>query len=62
MAKSASYVVFNGRANQYQANPLTVDEGDRVRFGDLSDTLRHLGEAGPGTMRDGPLGLARVEP
>ena len=32
MSKDASYVVFNGRANQYQANPLTVDEGDRVRF------------------------------
>jgi nitrite reductase (NO-forming) len=31
-AKQASYVVFNGRANQYQANPLTVNEGDRVRF------------------------------
>jgi nitrite reductase (NO-forming) len=30
--KKASYVVFNGRANQYQANPLEVDEGDRVRF------------------------------
>lgn len=28
----ASYVVFNGRANQYVANPLKVREGDRVRF------------------------------
>lgn len=28
----ASYVVFNGRANQYQAAPLIVDEGDRVRL------------------------------
>jgi nitrite reductase (NO-forming) len=32
MAKQASYVVFNGKANQYQAIPLSVDEGDRVRF------------------------------
>src|SRR5690606_20556984 len=30
--KNASYVVFNGKANQYQENPLQVDEGDRVRF------------------------------
>ena len=30
--KDASYVVFNGKANQYQANPLQVDVGDRVRF------------------------------
>jgi len=32
MKKDASYVVFNGRANQYQNAPLAVDEGDRVRF------------------------------
>ena len=31
-AKQASYVVFNGKANQYQAHPLKVAEGDRVRF------------------------------
>jgi nitrite reductase (NO-forming) len=31
-AKQASHVVFNGRANQYQAAPLEVEEGDRVRF------------------------------
>jgi nitrite reductase (NO-forming) len=31
-AKQASYVVFNGKANQYQATPLEVEEGDRVRF------------------------------
>ncbi|HEX6308142.1 MAG TPA: multicopper oxidase domain-containing protein [Longimicrobiales bacterium] len=31
-AKQASYVVFNGKANQYQASPLEVAEGDRVRF------------------------------
>ena len=30
--KDAAYVVFNGRAFQYKANPLTVDVGDRVRF------------------------------
>ena len=30
--KDASYVVFNGKANQYAAHPLKVDEGDRVRF------------------------------
>lgn len=30
--KDASYVVFNGKANQYGANPLEVAEGDRVRF------------------------------
>jgi gamma-glutamyltranspeptidase/glutathione hydrolase len=29
--------------------------GDRLRLPDLADTLRHLAEAGPGTMRDGPL-------
>ena len=32
MDKDASYVVFNGKANQYQAAPLQVDVGDRVRF------------------------------
>jgi len=32
MEKKASYVVFNGKANQYQAAPLKVDEGDRVRL------------------------------
>jgi nitrite reductase (NO-forming) len=30
--KQATYVVFNGKANQYQAAPLEVAEGDRVRF------------------------------
>lgn len=30
--KSPSYVVFNGRAFQYKANPLKVRVGDRVRF------------------------------
>lgn len=28
----ASYVVFNGRADQYKASPLQVEVGDRVRF------------------------------
>lgn len=28
----ATYVVFNGRADQYRTAPLQVDEGDRVRF------------------------------
>jgi len=28
----ASHVVFNGRADQYKAHPLQVDEGDRVRI------------------------------
>jgi nitrite reductase (NO-forming) len=32
LSKDASHVVFNGRANQYQAAPLEVDVGDRVRF------------------------------
>ncbi|MGH7632758.1 MAG: multicopper oxidase domain-containing protein, partial [Gemmatimonadaceae bacterium] len=31
-AKNATYVVFNGRAGQYKANPLRVNVGDRVRF------------------------------
>lgn len=30
--KDASHVVFNGKAFQYRANPLKVNEGDRVRF------------------------------
>jgi nitrite reductase (NO-forming) len=30
--KTATHVVFNGRANQYQAAPLAADVGDRVRF------------------------------
>src|SRR5206468_2658727 len=29
--REASYVVFNGRAFQYQEHPLQVDVGDRVR-------------------------------
>jgi nitrite reductase (NO-forming) len=32
MAKTASYVVFNGRAGQYKEAPLKVDVGDRVRL------------------------------
>lgn len=32
MDKRASYVVFNGRANQYMMHPLQVNEGDRVRI------------------------------
>lgn len=32
MAKTASHVVFNGRAFQYKDHPLMVDVGDRVRF------------------------------
>ena len=32
MAKRASYVVFNGRAFQYKAQPLKVEVGDRVRL------------------------------
>ena len=32
LEKDASHVVFNGKANQYAAHPLKVDEGDRVRF------------------------------
>lgn len=32
LAKDASYVVFNGRANQYQSTPLEVALGDRVRI------------------------------
>lgn len=32
LKKDASYVVFNGKANQYATHPLEVSEGDRVRF------------------------------
>ncbi|HEV8612529.1 MAG TPA: multicopper oxidase domain-containing protein [Gemmatimonadales bacterium] len=32
LKNDASYVVFNGKAGQYQAAPLQVEEGDRVRF------------------------------
>ncbi len=34
--------------------------GDRVRFPDLAETLVHIGEAGPATMRDGPLAQALI--
>src|SRR5207247_8344220 len=32
LEREASYVVFNGRAFQYQDHPLQVDVGDRVRL------------------------------
>ena len=32
LGREASYVTFNGRAFQYQAHPLHVDVGDRVRI------------------------------
>ena len=32
MENRSSYVVFNGRANQYKENPLQVNEGDNVRL------------------------------
>ncbi len=32
LAKAATYVVFNGKAFQYKAEPLSVDVGDRVRI------------------------------
>ena len=32
LQREASYVVFNGRAFQYQEHPLTVNVGDRVRL------------------------------
>ncbi len=32
LGREASYVVFNGRAFQYQEHPLQVDVGDRVRL------------------------------
>ncbi len=32
LEREPSYVVFNGRAFQYQEHPLTVDVGDRVRL------------------------------
>ena len=32
MQTRPSHVVFNGKANQYQASPLQVNEGDRVRL------------------------------
>jgi nitrite reductase (NO-forming) len=32
LAKTATYVVFNGRAGQYKEAPLKVDLGDRVRI------------------------------
>ena len=38
-----------------------LGEGDRLRLPDLSETLAHLGQAGPGSMRDGPLAAAIVE-
>ncbi len=34
--------------------------GDRLRFDDLAETLVHIGEAGPATMRDGHLAEALV--
>ena len=38
-----------------------LGEGDRLRLPDLAETLAHLGQAGPGSMRDGPLAAAIVE-
>lgn len=35
-----------------------LGRGERVRFADLAATLEHLGEAGPGSARDGPLASA----
>lgn len=32
-----------------------LGEGERVRFSELAETLRHLGEAGASSMREGPL-------
>ena len=32
LAGTPTYVTFNGRADQYRAAPLQVDEGDKVRF------------------------------
>ena len=32
MSSEPDYVCFNGRPNQYMANPLEVKVGDRVRF------------------------------
>jgi gamma-glutamyltranspeptidase/glutathione hydrolase len=37
-----------------------LGEGERVAFPELAETLGHLGEAGPATMRDGPLAEAVV--
>jgi nitrite reductase (NO-forming) len=47
MAKQSSYVVFNGKANQYKDHPLHVDVGDRVRLfvvnaGPNSDSDFHI--------------------
>ncbi len=38
-----------------------LGEGDRLRLPALAETLAHLGQAGPGSMRDGPLAAAIVE-
>jgi gamma-glutamyltranspeptidase / glutathione hydrolase len=37
-----------------------LGEGDLLRAPDLGETLRHIGEAGPDTMRHGPLAAALV--
>ena len=38
-----------------------LGEGERVVLPDLAETLAHIGRAGTGTMRDGPLARAVVE-
>ena len=42
-------------AEVYAPEGRLLGEGERVRFPDLAETLRHLGEEGAGSMRDGAL-------
>jgi gamma-glutamyltranspeptidase / glutathione hydrolase len=45
-------------AGVYAPGGRLLGEGDRVRLPDLAETLRHLGEAGTDSVRDGPLAAA----
>jgi gamma-glutamyltranspeptidase/glutathione hydrolase len=44
----------------YGPGGLLLGEGERLTFPDLAETLLHIAEAGPATMRDGPLAAAVV--
>ena len=48
-------------ADVYAPGGRLLGPGDRLRLPELAETLRHLGEAGPETMRDGQLAGALAD-